>query len=182
MLEWIQICLHLHPRAAAAHSTPTRLCGTHSFTMRLSINSLILALIVSAIAACAPSSSAQEGEASPQAKITMRSLEGASVIAQGSFSGENDHVVTGTVQIVELEGQTYLRLDDTFTLDGAPDPKVGFGRSGKYDTATTISPLRNHSGAQDYPLPAGFQLGSLNEAYIWCEQFSVSLGVAKLQL
>ena len=102
-------------------------------------------------------------------------------VAEGSFSGMNDHVVTGSVKIVELNGRSFLRLEDSFTLDGAPDPKVGFGASGKYNQASTVSPLREHKGAQDYALPANFSLDGLNEAYIWCDQFSVGLGVAKLR-
>lgn len=143
--------------------------------MRLSLKTLALSLSVSLIAAC--NSSETDAVAEPVAI----NLDGAAVVAQGSFSGRNDHVVTGTVQIVELGDRVYLRLGDGFTLDGAPDPKVGFGTSGSYDEASTVSALRQNAGAQDYALPEGFELGSLNEAYIWCDDFSVALGVAGLR-
>ena len=107
-------------------------------------------------------------------------MEGA-VLASGEFSGRNDHVVTGRVELIELEGAHYLRLDPGFTLDGAPDPKIGFGRSGNYDTSTTFTELASNAGEQTYRLPADFELGSLNEATIWCDQFSVALGTAGLQ-
>lgn len=143
--------------------------------MRLSLKAFALSLSVSLIAAC---SSSQTGAVAESVTIN---LDGAAVVAQGSFSGRNDHVVTGTVQVVEVGDRAYLRLGDGFTLDGAPDPKVGFGTSGAYDEASTVSALRQNAGAQDYALPEGFQLGSLNEAYIWCEDFSVALGVAELR-
>ena len=143
--------------------------------MHSSFAPILLALGVSISASCAYDSQAAEAAAPPTVD-----LESAVVVARGSFSGMNDHVVTGTVQIVELGGQSFLRLQDSFTLDGAPDPKVGFGTSGTYDQASTVSPLRATTGAQDYVLPASFSLDTLNEAYIWCDQFSVGLGVARL--
>jgi hypothetical protein len=145
--------------------------------MRLSITPLLLALTATLIAACsAPSPSIDTAAAAPAAN-----LQNAVVVAEGSFTGMNDHVVTGNVQIVEWNGKSFLRLEDSFSLDGAPDPKVGFGTSGEYNQASTVSPLRQHSGAQDYELPANFTLEHFNQAYIWCDQFSVGLGVANLR-
>lgn len=145
--------------------------------MRHSLHALLVALTVSFVAACSPSSSGAE-QADPA--VEVGNLDGATVVASGSFSGRNDHVVTGALEVLELDGRMYVRLASDFTLDGAPDPKIGFGRSGEYDESTTFTPLKSHSGSQDYALPEGFQLGTLNEAYIWCEKFSVALGVAAL--
>lgn len=111
--------------------------------------------------------------------LQLNSLDG-DLLAWGTFSGRNDHVVSGRVELLELDGTHYLRLGSTFSLDGAPDPKVGFGRSDSYDTSTTFAPLASHNGEQTYRLPDGFELGSLNQATIWCDQFSVALGTADL--
>ncbi len=146
--------------------------------MRHSLIALVLALTVSLIAACTPASS--EAETGNTAGAPM-ALDGATIVASGAFSGRNDHVVTGALEVLELDGRMYVRLASDFSLDGAPDPKIGFGRSGEYDESTTFTPLTSHSGSQDYALPEGFELGTLNEAYIWCEKFSVALGVAGLK-
>ena len=103
------------------------------------------------------------------------------VIAAGTFEGASDHVTTGGVEVVKTDTGYLLKLQPDFSLDGAPDPKLGFGNDGEYDTATTFSPLNANNGAQTYELPASLDPTGYNEAYVWCEQFSVPLGIAKLQ-
>lgn len=147
--------------------------------MRLHSLSLVLALTLSLLAACSGTSS--EASAPDAGSANMAAPEGAKSVVSGTFSGRNDHVVTGGVQVLEMDGRMYVRLDEAFSLDNAPDPKIGFGRSGAYDEATTFTPLQKMTGTQDYALPEGFELGTLNEAYIWCEKFSVALGVAGLK-
>lgn len=107
-------------------------------------------------------------------------IDGGTVLASGTFDGRNDHVVTGTVEVFEVDGDAFVRLLGDFSLDGAPDPKVGFGKGGQYVVASTVAPLASKTGGQTYALPAGFELTNYNEAYIWCEDFSVALGVASL--
>ena len=67
-----------------------------------------------------------------------------------------------------------------FSLDGAPDPRVGFGKDGKYDTATGRGLLKSLNGTQSFTVPAGVDPSDYNEIYIWCLKFSVPLGVAAL--
>ena len=73
-----------------------------------------------------------------------------------------------------------IHLKDDFTFDGAPDPRVGFGASGKFVAATDFEPLRSNSGAQVYKVPANVDPTAYDEVYIWCRKYSVPLGVAKL--
>lgn len=95
----------------------------------------------------------------------------------GTFEGASNHVTTGTVHVsadsVDLQGD--------FTFDGAPDPKIGFGKDGEFDTSTIIEPLKANSGAQSYAIPDSIDLKAYNEVYVWCEKYSVPLGVARLQ-
>ena len=102
-------------------------------------------------------------------------------VSQGSFTGASDHITTGGVSIVNDNGQLKLILADDFSLDGAPDPKIGFGKSGEYDTATTFTVLESNTGKQVYKIPASVSVSDYNEVYIWCEKFSVPLGVASIQ-
>ncbi len=102
-------------------------------------------------------------------------------LATGTFEGRNDHVVTGNVEIVEAEGKFYLQLGDDFSLDGAPDPRVGLGKDG-YRKETSAGALKGKTGASSYELPDGINPHDYNEVFIWCEKFGVPLGVAKLNL
>ena len=113
------------------------------------------------------------------AAVAMAALPASAgdVVAKGSFVGASDHVTTGAVHVTDGS----VDLQDDFSLDGAPDPKVGFGKDGVYDPATTLSALESNTGAQSFAVPDGVDPSAYNEVYIWCEKFSVPLGVAKLQ-
>lgn len=99
---------------------------------------------------------------------------------QGSFDGLNGHATSGQVSIVATDDGHAVVLGEDFSHDGAPDPKVGLGSHGEYDPTTQIGPLRANSGSQSYPVPAAVDVTAYNEVYIWCEKFSVGLGVARL--
>ena len=93
----------------------------------------------------------------------------------GKFKGVNNHIATGTVEIAG--GKVHLLAD--FTFDGAPDPKIAFGRNG-YDASTLMGKLVSNNGKSSYTIPAGIDHSDYNEVWIWCEKFNVALGVAKL--
>lgn len=113
------------------------------------------------------------------AAIAMTALPASAgdVIGKGSFTGASNHITTGGVHVTA----TSVELQGDFSLDGAPDPKVGFGNDGVYDSDTTFAVLENNTGAQTYQIPEGIDPSAYNEVYIWCEKFAVPLGVAKLQ-
>lgn len=101
--------------------------------------------------------------------------------ATGSFTGHNDHVTTGGVTIVKTaNGGAVVILDTNFSLDGAPDPSVGFGKDGTFAKATDLGALTQNDGLQVFVVPATVNVDDFNEVYIWCEQFNVSLGVASI--
>jgi len=100
---------------------------------------------------------------------------------KGTFTGANDHITTGGVTVVKTEGGgAVVILDADFSLDGAPDPSVGFGIDGEYIKASDLGDLVNINGLQAYVVPASVNVDDFNEVYIWCDQFDVSLGVAEL--
>ena len=100
-------------------------------------------------------------------------------VASGSFRGASGHSTKGGVSIVQQDGGYVAVLESDFRLDGAPDPRLGFGKDG-YDTDTTFAVLESNSGRQEYRIPARIDPKDFNEFYVWCEKFSVPLGVAKL--
>lgn len=111
---------------------------------------------------------------------TLASAE--DVAATGTFTGESDHITTGGVSVVKTAGGgAVVILDADFSLDGAPEPSVGFGIDGKYVKASDLGDLVNISGLQAYVVPADVNVDDFNEVYIWCDKFDVSLGVASLK-
>ena len=99
----------------------------------------------------------------------------------GQFTGANNHVTTGGVTVVKTaDGGAVVILDSDFNLDGAPDPHVGFGRDGTFDVATDLGKLAAATGLQVFVVPASVDVDDYNEIYIWCLEFSVSLGAASL--
>ena len=110
--------------------------------------------------------------------LGVANFKAAPIVASAEFSGRSDHVVLGNASIVGTPGNYQLVFDSAFDLDGAPDPVVGFGNNGTYDGATKLGALSQQKGAQRYSLPANFDPASAGEVYVWCEEFSVPLGVA----
>ena len=102
-------------------------------------------------------------------------------VTKGTFTGASEHITTGGVQIVKTaDGGAVVILDTDFSLDGAPDPRVGFGVDGEFVSASDLGELQNISGLQIYVVPATVNVDDFNEVYIWCLQFGVPLGVATL--
>lgn len=106
-------------------------------------------------------------------------LEGGTVVQTASFVGENDHTVSGQVQIVQKGEVYYLVLGQDFSFDGAPDPRLGFSKNDQFVGTSLFSGLNQDSGQQVYRLPATLDVSNFDEITIWCEQFSVPLAEAK---
>lgn len=102
-------------------------------------------------------------------------------VIKGSFTGASDHITTGGVKIVKTaNGGAVVILDSNFSLDGAPDPRVGFGSDGTYVDASDLGVLTNKTGLQVYIVPPTVNVDDFNEVYIWCRKFAVPLGVASV--
>ena len=103
------------------------------------------------------------------------------VVGQGKFVGKSNHVTSGTASLVKVGSGYQIRFGGDFSLDGAPDPWVGFGSNGKYVKATQLAKLKSLKGAQSYAVPVPIDVSKYNEIYVWCSKFSVPLGVAKFK-
>lgn len=110
----------------------------------------------------------------------MATFAGERTIAAGSFEGKSGHATTGGVSVQTTSAGTVVVLGQDFKFDGAPDPKLGFGKNG-YDAAAKFSPLRSNSGKQSYSIPANIDPSAYNEIWVWCEKYAVPLGVATLK-
>ncbi len=102
------------------------------------------------------------------------------VLASGKFQGQSGHATSGRVSLVKTAKGTLVVLEPDFKFDGAPDPKLGFGKNG-YVKSTQFSKLRSNSGKQTYEIPSTIDPADYNEVWVWCESYSVPLGVATLK-
>lgn len=99
---------------------------------------------------------------------------------KGSFVGLSGHKTSGDITISKTSKGYVVKLERNFRHDGAPDPRFGFGNSGKYDNATTFSRLKKNNGSQSYVIPSSVNIKRYNEFYLWCKKFSVPLGKVTL--
>ncbi len=102
------------------------------------------------------------------------------VLASGKFQGQSGHATSGGVSLVKTAKGTLVVLEPDFKFDGAPDPKLGFGKNG-YVKSTQFSKLKSNSGKQTYEIPSTIDPADYTEVWVWCERYSVPLGVATLK-
>ncbi len=102
------------------------------------------------------------------------------VLASGEFRGKSGHAASGGVSVVKTATGAVVVLAPDFKFDGAPDPKLGFGKNG-YVKSTQFSILKSNSGKQTYKIPATIDPADYTEVWVWCEKYSVPLGVATLK-
>ena len=115
------------------------------------------------------------------ALLILAPVTGAFADTSGTFTGASDHVTTGGVTVTKnADGTATVTFDASFSLDGAPDPRVGFGKDGTFIEASDLGKLKQLNGAQSYIVPASIDIDDFNELYIWCLKFGVPLGVASL--
>lgn len=116
----------------------------------------------------------------PNTASVASTVDQAAQVSKGNFSGRSDHVTTGQVSLEKTTNGYQLSFAADFFLDGAPDPVVALGNNETFLVANKLGALKNRTGAQIYQLPTNFTPGQFSQVYVWCEKFSVPLGVADL--
>ena len=104
---------------------------------------------------------------------------------KGTFSGRQGYNVSGTVKVKKVDGKTKVVLGDDYLFDQSknpPDIKIGFGNGEKYAKGSKIhDKLSVKKGSATFEVPTGIDVDKYSELYIYCEQFTVILGVASLK-
>jgi len=136
--------------------------------------------ITTTIRAIAPAASAGLALAIMMAVTGVPKAMAGEVIAKGQFYGQSKHVTTGQVTIERDGDRVFVILGENFSLDGAPNPTLGFGNGEKFDTATEFADLKKLNGRQVYELPKSIALKAYDTFTVWCSKFGVPLGSAKL--
>ena len=114
------------------------------------------------------------------ASIALSAIAAQAGDRSGSFFGVSGKSTTGGVT-VSKDAQGYVvTLGPDFNFSGAPDPKIGFGSNGQYANGTLIGLLRSNNGSQSFRVPGHIDVSQFNEVHLWCELYSVGLGVAPI--
>lgn len=104
----------------------------------------------------------------------------ATLLKQGSFSGNMSYTVSGSVKLYEQQGKKYIYFEN-FSSSNGPDLKVYVATSNTASQFVTLGALKSTSGTQAYLVnnPPDFNL--YNKVLIWCQQFSVLFGTSTIQ-
>lgn len=136
-----------------------------------------LAAVLALLAACGD-------ESAPQIRSVLDIAEpyrgGAQILAAGPLTPQSGHVVRGAVSLQVVDGQNALVLGDDFFFEGSPDPRLALGADG-LRRETLFASLEDNDGEQIYILPGRLDPSRYNEVWLWCEEFSVPLALAKLK-
>jgi Electron transfer DM13 len=100
----------------------------------------------------------------------------------GTFQGAGDgiHNAEGMAKVITLQdGNRVLRLENLKATNG-PDLYVYLATDKGASDFVDLGRLKGNIGNQNYNIPQGTDLTKYNIALIWCKQFSVLFGSAKL--
>jgi hypothetical protein len=86
-----------------------------------------------------------------------------------------EHPASGKIVV---DGNT-IKLEDV-SITEAPDGRVILARN--YDEAQSVpcGNLQAFTGSHEYTIPAGTDVNAYDTVVLWCDQFSVPIGLAKL--
>ena len=103
-------------------------------------------------------------------------------IPMGKFIGVGDgiHDAQGDVLIIESDdGSRFLRFEN-FKATNGPDLFVYLATDETAEDFVNLGMLKGNIGNQNYMIPPGADLSNHDTVLIWCKQFSVLFGSAKL--
>lgn len=105
-----------------------------------------------------------------------------SAIPMGIFVGVGDgiHDAQGEVIVIESDdGSRFLRFEK-FKATNGPDLFVYLATDESANDFINLGELKGNIGNQNYMIPPGADLNNYDTVLIWCKQFSVLFGSAKL--
>ena len=110
-------------------------------------------------------------------------------LMSGEFTAA-ESPTTGTANIVEENGQTYLEIDSAFrTGNTAPDLQVLLDtveqppaayEDADYTRYLNLGGLQSITGEQRYPIPDFVDTSQFASVVVWCREFNATYGYAPL--
>lgn len=101
-------------------------------------------------------------------------------LKSGTLRGAGGHQSLGQVRIVKTGNVTKVVFASNFRLDGAPDPRVAFGKD-RYVRGMMFARLHKFRGAQEYVIPARFDIAKYNQVWLSCRKFNSPIAVARVK-
>ena len=136
-----------------------------------------LLLALSVFASCSKS---QDGASTTPPSTDSFNVANATLIRTGTFTGNRNYSVTGSVKLYEYQGKRYIRFENFVSSDG-PDLKVYIATTTTASQFVNIGDLKSISGTQTYLVNNPPDFTQFNKVLIWCQQFSALFGSATIQ-
>jgi hypothetical protein len=86
-----------------------------------------------------------------------------------------EHPASGTIVV---DGHT-IKLEGV-AISEAPDARVILAKNYDEGQSVRCGKLQGFTGSHEYAIPAGTDADAYDTVVIWCDQFSVPIGLAKL--
>ena len=104
----------------------------------------------------------------------------ATLLKQGSFTGNMSYTVSGSVKLYDYQSKKYIYLEN-FSSNSGPDLKVYVATTANAAQFVSLGVLKGTSGTQVYEVTNPPDFAQYNKVLIWCQQFSVLFGQSTLQ-
>ena len=113
-------------------------------------------------------------------KSDMKMHDSMSDTTTATLSGTKGHHASGKISFTKEMGKELLVLSDA-KIDKVPDGHVYLAKNGDRHTGIDLGILKQFEGDISFALPAGTDLTAYDSVIIYCEQFNVEIGRAKLE-
>jgi hypothetical protein len=124
--------------------------------------------------------SCKKEENTPQDNVNDPTLPNGTVLVQGSFTGNSNYQVSGSVKYLQSNGMYTVRLEN-FSSSNGPDLKVYLAKDLKAQDFINLGELRSVSGNQNYSVTGMPNISQYQYVLIWCEKFGALFGSAQLK-
>ncbi len=89
-----------------------------------------------------------------------------------NVTGTKGHPASGTVRIVEVDGERYLRYENFKTING-PDIYVYLAKDLDAKDFVSLGKVKGTEGNINYLIPKEVDTNEYKYAMTWCKQFGV---------
>ena len=104
--------------------------------------------------------------------------KGETTMRTGVLNGlDAEHPASG--KVIVADGK--IKLEDV-TITEAPDARVILSKDIDESTSVRCGALKSFTGSHEYDIPSGATAEEYDSVVIWCDQFSVPIGQAKLSV
>ena len=116
--------------------------------------------------------------------VAADSATGITEVSAGSFEPLS-HPGEGIATLLEgADGAATLTLTD-FSTDNGPDVRVYLSRgtddAGRGESFVDLGAMKGNRGDQQYTIPSGIDLASIDAVVLWCRAFDVGFTQARLE-